>query len=41
MQIIIIGFLAPENIHLDTKIMSKADLDPKIIENEGFKQWPF
>ena len=41
MQIVTNGFLAPQNIHLDTRIESIAPLDPLIIENEDFKWQPF
>ena len=40
-QIVTIGFLAPQNIHLDTRIESIAALNQRIIENEDFKWRPF
>ena len=41
MQIVTIGFLAPKNIPLDTRIESKAAADRKIVENVDFKWRPF
>ena len=39
-EIVTIGFLAPKNIHLDTRIKSIAALDPQIIANVDFKWQP-
>ena len=39
-KIVTIGFLAPKNIHLDTRIKSIAALDPQIISNVDFKWQP-
>ena len=36
-----IGFLAPKNIHLDTRVKSRAAFDPQIIANVDFKWRPF
>ena len=41
MQIVTIGFLAPQNIHLDARIESIAALNRKIIKNVDFKLRPF
>ena len=36
-----IGFLAPKNIHIDTRIKSIAALCPEMIANVDFKWRPF
>ena len=41
MHNVTIGFLAPKNIHLDTRIKSIAALDQLINKNEDFKWRPY